>query len=55
MSEYAGICVNMSKFVWMAFVLYFPIVIPCQLEGVVTILTFTDENEGDFLDRRNLI
>ena len=36
MSEYAGICVNMPKSPLMAFVLYFPIVIPCLLEGVVT-------------------
>ena len=36
MCEYAGICVNMPKSAWMAFVLYFPIVMPCLLEGVVT-------------------
>ena len=36
MSEYAGICVNMPKSAWIAFVLYIPIVIPCLLEGVVT-------------------
>ena len=36
MPEYAGICVNMPKSAWIAFVLYFPIVIPCLLEGVVT-------------------
>ena len=28
MSEYAYICVNMAKSAWMAFTLYFPIVIP---------------------------
>ena len=36
MFEYAGICVNMPKSAWIAFVLYFPIVIPCLLEGVNT-------------------
>ena len=36
MSEYAGICVNMPKSAWIAFVLYIPIVIPCLFEGVVT-------------------
>ena len=36
MSEYTGICVNFPKFAWMAFVLYFPIVIPCLLESVVS-------------------
>ena len=36
MSEYAGICTNVPKSAWIAFVLYFPIVIPCLLEGVVT-------------------
>ena len=36
MSEYAAIGVNMPKSAWIAFVLYFPIVIPCLLEGVVT-------------------
>ena len=36
MSEYAGIWVNMPKSAWIAFVLYFPIVIPCLLEGMVT-------------------
>ena len=36
MSEYAGICVNMPKSAWITFLLYFPIVIPCPLEGVVT-------------------
>ena len=36
MSEYAGICVNMPKSARIVFVLYFPIAIPCLLEGVVT-------------------
>ena len=36
MSEFAGICVNMSKSAWIAFALYFSIVIPCLREGVVT-------------------
>ena len=36
MSEYAGIWVNMPKSAWIAFVLYFPIVIPCLLKGVNT-------------------
>ena len=36
MSEYADICVNMPKSSWMAFALYFPIVIPCLLERVLT-------------------
>ena len=35
MSAHAGICVNMPKSVWMAFVLHFPIVIPCLLERVL--------------------
>ena len=36
MSEYARIYVNMPKSARMAFVLYFPILIPCLLECVVT-------------------
>ena len=36
MSEYANICVNVPKSAWMAFVLYFPVVIPCLLERVAT-------------------
>ena len=34
--ECPRICVNMPKFVWMAFVLYFLIVIPGLLERVIT-------------------
>ena len=36
LSEYAAICANMAKSAWMAFVLYFPIIIPSLLERVVT-------------------
>ena len=36
LAEYAWICLNMPKSAWMAFVLYFSIVISCLLEGVVT-------------------
>ena len=36
MPEYADICVNMPKSAWMAFVLYFPIVIPRLIERVLT-------------------
>ena len=36
LSKYAVICTNMPKSAWVAFVLYFPIVIPCLLERVVT-------------------
>ena len=36
MSEYVGICLNMPKSALMAFVLYFPIVILCLLEGLLT-------------------
>ena len=36
MSEYANICVHMPKSAWMAFALYFPIVMPCLLERVLT-------------------
>ena len=36
MFEYPGIWVNMPKSAWIAFVLYFPIVVPCLLEGMVT-------------------
>ena len=38
MLEYAGICVNMPKSTRIAFALYFPIVVPCLLECVVTYL-----------------
>ena len=31
-SEYVDICVNMPKSAWMAFALYFPILIHCLLE-----------------------
>ena len=34
--ENADVCVNMPKSSRMAFVLYFPIVIPCLLERVLT-------------------
>ena len=36
MLEYADICVNIPKSARTAFVLYFPIVIPCLLERVLT-------------------
>ena len=36
LAEYAGICVNMPNSAWMVFVLCFPIVTHCLLEGVVT-------------------
>ena len=36
LAEYAWICLNIPKSAWMAFVLYFSIVISCLLEGVVT-------------------
>ena len=36
LSEYATICANMPKSAWMTIALYFPIVIPCLLESVVT-------------------
>ena len=36
MSEYAGICVDMPKSTWMAFVLFFPIEILCLVEPMVT-------------------
>ena len=35
MLEYAWICLNLSE-PWMAFVLYFPFVVPCLLERIVT-------------------
>ena len=34
-SEYVRVTLG-SEYAWIAFVLYFPIVIPCLLEGVVT-------------------
>ena len=52
---------NMSKSVWMAFVLHFPILIACLLEQVVTYfnvyakLEGTRTNEAVFLKRQNLI
>ena len=35
MSEYAGICANISKWTWIGFILHFLIVIHCLLEQVV--------------------
>ena len=37
--EYDGICENLPKSTWMAFVLPFPIVIPCLREHVVTYIS----------------
>ena len=52
MSEYTGICVNFPKSARMAFVLYFPIVIPCLLESVVTYFNvYTRQN---FLEDKKL-
>ena len=36
MPGYTRICVNMPKYAWMAFVLHFPIVIPCLIKRVVS-------------------
>ena len=56
--KYAGICLNMLKFASMAFALYFPIVITCLLERVVTCFNFylhisrnLKEHEAVFLMR----
>ena len=57
MSEYAGICVNMPKSISMTFVLYFPNVILCLVERVVTYLNVYTKLEiiGYFLKKQNLI
>ena len=57
MSEYAGICVNMPKSISVTFVLYFPNVILCLVERVVTYLNVYTKLEiiGYFLKKQNLI
>ena len=57
MFEYAGICVNMPKSTWMAFISYFLIVILCLVERMVTYLKVYTKLEviGYFLKKQNLI
>ena len=61
MSEYIGICVSFPKSTWMASVLYFPTVIPCLLESVVTYFNVCTkrfslkEIQAVFLKTQNLI
>ena len=57
MSEYAGMCVNMPKFAWMAFVLHFFIwfTIPFLFERLQETRGYSlKEYEGIFLKRQNL-
>ena len=53
--EYAGICVNMPKPIWMAFVLYFPNVILCLVEQVVTYLSVYTKPEIKGWKKQNMI
>ena len=53
-SEYPGICVNMPKSTWMAFILYFLSVIICLVEDLVTYfkLCIHETRRNNFLKKQ---